>query len=171
MHTFFYLHNLPYALFSLFLRRAVCLFHFSSFARRWNCTDSAILLYFIKLWDFAVCLPARPHSLVSVSFRHRGTPFHPLLFIFVTMNCKAMYIKTFLLLHLVFFRLRLLHSFVFFFIHFFLFSKSIYHSFIVGAAVVVVFKYTQLRAALSVHKTSIHINLILCAWRENKSKN
>lgn len=54
-----------------------------------------------------VCLALSP---ISSSW---NTPFHPLLFIFVTMNCKAMYMKTFLL-HLLFFHYILLFCFVLF---------------------------------------------------------
>lgn len=139
-YVFLLAQSLPYTLCTLFLC-AVCLFHFSSFARRWNCTDFAILLYFIKLWDFAVCLSPRSAPVSRFRpFRHHETPFHPLLFIFVTMNCKAIYTTT-ILLQLFLFALRCR---AFFSLHSFLVTllKSIYHSFIVGAVIVVVFKYT-----------------------------
>lgn len=69
------------------------------------------------------------------SFRHHETPFHPLLFIFVTMNSKQCTWRLFFCTY--FF---LLCFFPFFGFFFFSILKSIYHSFIVCA---VVFKYTH----------------------------
>lgn len=116
MHTFFYLHNLPYSICCTIFcfcccvvpcRVSVSFFVVCSSMKLHWFRNFIILHKIMRL----CCLLASLRPLcvcvcVSVSrfrsFRHRETPFHPLLFIFVTMNCKAMYMKTFLL-HLVFF--------------------------------------------------------------------